>query len=104
MQNVTNAGGAFTVRASTTAPTVGGPTGSALAPYLDVKTAAAATLSQCSQVGLYNGLASSGTATVDIAKNGTGVFCFQVTLSAAMPASLNGQSAQVAIPILVNQL
>ena len=102
--NVTDAGGAFTIRASTAAPAIGNNPGSSLAQYLSVKTATAASLSQCSQPALYAGAADAGTATLDMAKNGTGVFCFQLTLAATMPAQLSGQSAKIAIPIVVNQL
>lgn len=102
--NVTDAGGVFTVRASTGVPIVENNTGASLAPYLFIKTVAATSLSQCSQSAIYAGAPTSGTATSDIAKNGTGVFCFQFTLAATMPASLSGQSAKIAVPILVNQL
>ena len=104
VKNITNAGGDFTVRASTSTPTIGNTAGSSLAPYLSVKTATASSLSQCSQATLYDGVQDSETPIVDIIKNGSGVFCFQVSLAATMPASLSGQSAKVTIPILVNQL
>lgn len=102
--NVTDAGGVFTIRASTGAPMVGNTTGSSLAPYVAIKTVAASSLSQCNQSATYVGAPSYGTATADIAKNGTGVFCFQLTLAATMPVSLSGQSAKIAVPIVVNQL
>lgn len=104
VENLTDAGGAFTVRASTGTPIIGGSTGSSLAQYLSLTTVSATSLAECSQGALYDGVVSTGSATIEIAKNGTGVLCFQITLSATMPGSLTGQSAQVAIPITVNQL
>ncbi|WP_449372242.1 hypothetical protein [Arthrobacter psychrolactophilus] len=102
--NVTNAGGAFTVRASTATPIIDNNAASPLAPYLVVKTVAATSLAQCSSPDIYAAATPSGTASTDIAKAATGVFCFQVTLAATMPASLSGQTASIAIPITVNQL
>lgn len=102
--NVTDAGGVFTVMASTGALIVDNNSGSSLAPYLALKTVAANSLSQCSQSATYAPAATSGTATAEIAKNGSGVFCFQLTLAATMPAILSGQRATIAIPITVNQL
>jgi len=102
--NVTNAGGDFTIRAGTGTPAIGPGGTSPLAPYLGIKVVAATALSQCSQPSLYEQAPASGTATLDIAKAKSGVFCFQLTLAATMPASLSGQTAKVAIPIIVNQL
>ncbi len=102
--NKTNAGGAFTIRASTAAPLIDNNAGSTLAPYLKFKVVAARSLSQCSQAALFEAAASPGTAAIDIPKADTGVFCFQITLAASMPSSLSGQSATIAIPIIVNQL
>ena len=99
--NVTDAGGDFTVRASTAAPIV---SNSAFEGHLTISSAAATSLSQCSDASLYADAKSYETAIVDIAKDATGVFCFQLTLSASMPASLSGQTTTVAIPITVNQL
>ncbi len=102
--NETNAGGVFTIRASTSTPVVDNNAGSLLAPYLTLKVVAAKSLSQCNQAAMFETATSSGTAAIDITKAGTGVFCFQVSLAATMPTSLIGQSATVAIPITVNQL
>ncbi len=104
VNNLTDAGGDFTVRATTTAPVVANNPGSSLAQYITVKAVTAGSLAQCSQPAIYGQAAVSGTAMVDVAKYGAGVFCFQVTLSATMPASVSGQSAQIAIPVTVNQL
>ncbi|MDJ0317137.1 hypothetical protein [Arthrobacter antibioticus] len=101
--NESDAGGVFTVRAITSAPVIDNNSGSALAQYLGTKVVAATSLDQCSQPSLYSA-ATPVTATIDITKGSTGVFCFQTTLAANMPASLTGQSAEVAIPIVVNQL
>jgi uncharacterized protein YaiE (UPF0345 family) len=102
--NVTNAGGAFTVRASTSTPIIDNNAGSPLAPYMVLKTVAATSLSQCSQASLYAAATPSGVASTDIAKAETGVFCFQLTLAGTMPVNLSGQTATIAIPISANQL
>lgn len=104
LTNLTDAGGDFTVRASTGVPVVGANGSSALAPYLVLKAVAATDLAQCSQAAIYNLAPGSGTATTDIAKANAGVFCFQLSLSATMPASLSGQAAKIAIPIIATQL
>lgn len=104
LANLTDAGGVFTVRASAGAPIVQGSAGSSLAPYLTIRAVAAGALSQCNQSATYVGSPTSGPATADIAKNGTGVFCFQIVLAATTPGSLTGQSAKISVPILVNQL
>lgn len=104
VNNLTDAGGDFTVRAGTAPAVVTNNPGSTLAQYLAVKTVTAASLAQCSQAGIYGQAATSGTAMVDVPKNGSGVFCFQISLAADMPANVGGQSAQIAVPIVVNQL
>ena len=102
--NVTNAGGDFTVRANTGNPVIGGNAGSPLTPFLKLKAVAASSLSQCNQAALYAQADPSGTSAMNIVKEASGVFCFEVTLASTMPANLSGQSAEVAIPIIVNQL
>lgn len=102
--NVTNASGDFTVRATTAVPAVYGNSGPALAPYLSIKAVPATSLSQCNETVLYASATPSGPAMKDIAKGSAGVFCFQVSLSANMPANLSGKTASIAIPITVNQL
>ncbi|MFQ4150489.1 hypothetical protein AAGW05_17690 [Arthrobacter sp. LAPM80] len=104
LQNITDAGGTFTVGASTGAPIIDNNAGSPLAQYLALKVVAATSLSQCQQAGLFTTASASGTAALQITKGGTGVFCFQLTLADTMPSSLAGQSARVAVPIIVNQL
>ncbi|SEE63755.1 hypothetical protein SAMN04489740_1998 [Arthrobacter alpinus] len=102
--NDTNAGGDFTVQAITGTPVISNSAGSALAPHLSIKVVAATSLQQCSTPALYATATSSAPATMELAKSAKGVFCFQVTLAATMPANLSGQSAAVAIPITVNQV
>lgn len=103
--NVTNAGGDFTVQATTGAPIISNnnPT-LPLAPHLSIKTATATTLQGCNSPALFAAATTSAPASLEIAKDGTGVFCFQLTLAASMPASLSGQSAAISVPITVNQV
>lgn len=101
--NLTDAGGDFSIRATTATPVILSP-GSALASQLSIKVVNATALSQCSEPAIYTAAPVAGTATKDIAKAATGVFCFEVSLAATMPASLSGKTAKVAIPIVVNQL
>jgi predicted ribosomally synthesized peptide with SipW-like signal peptide len=101
--NVTNAGGPFTIRAAIgSTPTVS-DAGSGLASYLTVKAVAATSLDQCSSAALYTSALVTDLPNMTIAKGGTGVFCFQVALSAAIPAALAGSAAGVTIPIVVTQ-
>lgn len=103
--NVTNASGDFTVQASTGAAIISNNNAALpLAPHLRVKVATATSLQQCSSPELFVAATPSTPASVEIAKDGTGVFCFQITLASTMPASLSGQSAAVSIPIIVNQV
>ena len=103
--NVTNASGEFTIQAVTGTPIITNNNAAApLSPHLSIKVATAATLQDCSQAALYTPPGVLGTATKDIAKGLNGVFCFQVTMAANMPASVNGQAASISIPITVNQL
>lgn len=99
--NASNAGGVFTIRASVAAPI---SQNSALSPYVSVKSATAATLAQCSEPARYTSINTGKLPILDIAKAATGVFCFQVTLAATTPANLSGQTAQITVPVLVNQL
>ncbi|MEO6531249.1 MAG: hypothetical protein ABI563_08900 [Specibacter sp.] len=103
--NVTNASGDFTVQASTGAPIISNNNAALpLAPHLSIKMASATTLQGCNSPALFAAATPSTPASLEIAKDGTGVFCFQITLAATMPASLSGQSAAVSIPITVNQV
>ncbi|ALE91536.1 hypothetical protein AOC05_02905 [Arthrobacter alpinus] len=101
--NRTNAGGDFTVRATTATPVIVSP-GSELASQLSIKVVNATSLSQCTQPAIYTAAPVAGAATQDIAKAATGVFCFEVSLAATMPANLSGKTAKVDVPIVVNQL
>ncbi|WP_427016737.1 hypothetical protein ACQCSX_18740 [Pseudarthrobacter sp. P1] len=101
--NVTNAGGDFTIRAAIGSTPGKTDNGSGLAGYLSVKAAAAAALDQCSSAALYTSALTTDLPALNIAKGATGVFCFQVTLSAATPAGLAGSTAGVTIPIVVTQ-
>lgn len=102
--NKTDAGGDFTVLATTAAPIITNGAGSQLAQYLQLKVVAAPSLAQCNAATFNASPASSGTAQTKIPKTGTGAFCFQVTLAANMPAALAGQTAAVAVPITVTQI
>ena len=104
--NVTNAGGPFTVRATVAAAPAKTDTvpGSGLAAHLTVKAVAATSLAQCSSAALYSSVLPADLPAVSIAKNATGVFCFQVTLDETTPAGLAGQSAGITIPLVVTQL
>ncbi|MCY0905694.1 SipW-dependent-type signal peptide-containing protein [Arthrobacter sp. H14-L1] len=100
--NVTNAGGDFKIRATAGTPGITDSSGSGFASVLSVKAVAADTLAQCQSAALYAG--AKNMASVDIAKNMTGVLCFQVTLDASAPGRLQGKSAGISIPLTVDQL
>ncbi|NVM99935.1 hypothetical protein [Arthrobacter sp. SDTb3-6] len=101
--NVTNAGGAFTIRAAVGSTPVKTDTGSGLAGYLTVKAVAAGSLAQCASASLYTLALPTDLPSMAIAKGSTGVFCFQVSLNAAMPANLAGSTAGISIPLTVAQ-
>lgn len=102
--NKSDAGGDFTILATTAAPVITNGAGSQLAQYLELKVVAAPSMAQCNAETFNAGPANSGTAEINIPKTGTGAFCFQVTLAANMPAALSGQTATVAVPITVTQI
>lgn len=99
--NVTNAGGNFTIKATTATPVIDSAV-PALASSLSVKTVTATSLAQCSEPALYTNAGAAGTAAVNIDKGLSGVFCFQVTLAAT--ADFGGQTAGITIPITVTQI
>ncbi|ALE05169.1 hypothetical protein AL755_06220 [Arthrobacter sp. ERGS1:01] len=78
--------------------------GSGLAAYLAIKSVAATSLAQCANPALFTSTQATDLPTLTIPKNGTGVFCFQVTLDAGTPAGLAGTTAGITIPIVVKQL
>ncbi|MCW2131449.1 hypothetical protein [Arthrobacter sp. VKM Ac-2550] len=100
ISNVTNAGSDFAVRASTgevsitnVAPGLSGLLSVNMQAVLVEKT-------NCSAED-FAGTASSGSATANISKNSSAVFCFQILMTGDAPS---GGSARVDVPIIVNQL
>ncbi len=100
--NVTNAGGNFTINASAGVPVITNTSESGVAALLSVRAVGADTLAQCPNAALYDG--AQATASVSIAKNASRVLCFQVTLAANAPGSVQGKSAGISIPLTVDQL
>lgn len=100
--NVTNAGGDFTIKAGAGVPVITDTSGSGVASLLSVKAVGVDTLAQCTSAALYSG--AQTTASVSIAKNASKVLCFQVTLAAIAPGSLQGKSASISLPLAVEQL
>ncbi|WP_287933365.1 hypothetical protein [Arthrobacter sp.] len=101
--NVTNAGGPFTIRAAIGSIPGKSDAGTGLAGYLTVKAVAATSLDQCSNAALYASALPTDLPAMTITKGATGVFCFQVALSATTPAALAGSTAGVTLPIVVTQ-
>lgn len=101
--NVTNAGGEFTLAAAVAGLPVKTDNATGLGAYLGVKSVAATSLDQCSNPALYKSTTATDLPAMSIVKNGTGVFCFQITLDAATPASLAGKTAGITIPLVVSQ-
>ncbi|OFI37623.1 hypothetical protein BIU82_07010 [Arthrobacter sp. SW1] len=99
--NASDAGGTFDVAVTASAPTVSNADGGNLAAYLSISAARAASPASCA-VALYQPLAT-GVTTPAIAKGGTAVLCFKVTLDVAAPLSVEGNSVAISIPLHARQ-
>lgn len=103
VRNSTNASGVFTIRAIAGIPVITNTPGSSLAQHLSIQVATAESLDQCTSAS-FTASTPPTPVPLDIANKASGVFCFQVSMAADMPASANGKTASISVPITVNQL
>ncbi|MFJ5958115.1 hypothetical protein ACIQC5_19425 [Paenarthrobacter sp. NPDC092416] len=101
--NASDAGGAFDITVTATAPTLSDVAGGSLASYLSVSVGSAASPATCGSSTGYQPLTAAGFESSIIAKGGTGVLCFKVTLDPAAPASVEGHSVTITIPLHARQ-
>ncbi|WP_269938279.1 hypothetical protein [Arthrobacter sp. HY1533] len=101
--NMTNASADFKIQVLLGAPTITNNNSQwPLAQYLSIKAVEAPSLAECGSA-LFSPSTPASPAPLEIAKGANGVFCFQVSLAATMPATFNGQAASISVPITVNQ-
>ena len=89
--NNTNAGGQFNTAITASQPSVANLNGGALATYIIVKAKVAASPSECSTATAYTAIDTAGLVSPTVAKAGSTVFCFQVSLMSGTPSTVNGQ-------------
>lgn len=99
VSNATDAGGAFTIRATMGQPVVSTATVSGLATAMVIRTAAAPTSGDCAAAGY-----TSAPAEATIAKEGSAAFCVQVSLPQNAPDTLVNSSATVTVPVTATQI
>ena len=100
--NASDAGGDFDISITATEASLVNLDGGALAGYLGISATRAASPAACTTAIGYQNL-SSGFTTSVIAKGGSTVMCFKVTLDAAAPASIEGNSVAITIPLQARQ-
>jgi len=91
VSNNTNAGGQFNTAITASQPSVANLNGGALATYIIVKAKVAASPSECSTATAYTAIDTAGLVSPTVAKAGSTVFCFQVSLMSGTPSTVNGQ-------------
>ncbi|XAS71213.1 SipW-dependent-type signal peptide-containing protein [Micrococcaceae bacterium Sec5.1] len=101
--NASDAGGVFDITVTATAPTVSNVSGGTMAGYLTVTAASAASSTACSSASGYQPLTGAGFTTPAIAKGATATLCFKVTLDAAAPSSVEGNSVSITLPLHARQ-
>ena len=107
--NNTNASGAFTVNARlAAAPAVGDFDGvPGTAQYLEIRTVVAAGITEpsaCNNPALFTAAVAGQAPGTDIAKGQAAVICFQATLRADAPPTINGKASAISIPLAVDQV
>ncbi|MFF2344683.1 SipW-dependent-type signal peptide-containing protein [Pseudarthrobacter sp. NPDC058119] len=89
--NNTNAGGQFNTAITAGPPSVANLNGGSLATYISVNAKVAASSADCSNAAGFAAISAAGLVSPTVAKGGSTVFCFQVSLSSSAPSSVNGQ-------------
>jgi predicted ribosomally synthesized peptide with SipW-like signal peptide len=102
--NNTNAGGTFTTEVTVGQAVLANASGGSLAQYLVLSAKPAVGASDCNVTSGYTPLGSAGLVSPAVAKGGSTVFCFQVTLSSTAPTTVKGQAVNITLPLTARQL
>lgn len=100
----TNAGGQFNTAITASQPTVANVNGGTLAGYVSVNSKSAASSAECSSATGFAPVSTAGLVSPTVAKGGSTVFCFQVSLSSSAPSTVKGQAVNISIQLTARQL
>lgn len=102
--NNTNAGGQFNTAITAGQPTIANVSGGTLASYVSVNAKTAASSAECSTATGFGSISTAGLVSPTVAKGGSTVFCFQVSLSTSAPSTVKGQAVNISLQLTARQL
>ncbi|BCW76725.1 MULTISPECIES: hypothetical protein [unclassified Arthrobacter] len=102
--NNTNAGGQFNTAITAGQPTIANVSGGTLAGYVTVNAKTAASSAECSTATGFASISTAGLVSPTVAKGGSTVFCFQVSLSSSAPSTVKGQAVNISLQLTARQL
>ncbi|BCW79728.1 hypothetical protein [Arthrobacter sp. NicSoilC5] len=102
--NNTNAGGQFNAAITASQPSVANLNGGALAAYIIVNAKVAASPTECSTATGYTAIGAAGLVSPTVAKAGSTLFCFQVSLMSGTPSTVKGQAVTIQTTLTARQL
>lgn len=102
--NNSNAGGQFNTAITVGQATVANTGGGTLASYIIVNAKTATSSTECSTSTGYAQIATTGLVSPTVAKGGSTVFCFQVSLASGAPSAVKGQAVNISLPLTAHQL
>lgn len=102
--NNTNAGGQFNTAITAGQPTIANVSGGTLAGYVSVNAKTASSSAECSTATGFASISTTGLVSPTVAKGGSTVFCFQVSLSSSAPSTVKGQAVNISLQLTARQL
>jgi hypothetical protein len=102
--NNTNAGGQFNTAITAGQPSIANVSGGTLAGYVTVNAKTAASSAECSTATGFASISTAGLVSPTVAKGGSTVFCFQVSLSSSAPSTVKGQAVNISLQLTARQL
>ena len=102
--NNTNAGGQFNAAITAGQPTLANVNGGSLASYVRVNAKSAASSTECSTATGFAPIGSTGLVSPTVVKGASTVFCFQIALDSAAPATVKGQAVNISLQLTARQL
>jgi predicted ribosomally synthesized peptide with SipW-like signal peptide len=102
--NTTTAGGQFNTAITASQPSIANVNGGTLAGYVTVNAKTATSSAECSTATGFAPVGTGGLASPTVAKGGTTVFCFQVSLSSSAPSTVKGQAVNISLQLTARQL
>lgn len=102
--NNTNAGGQFNTAITAGQPSIANVSGGTLASYVSVNAKTAASSAECSTATGFASISTAGLVSPTVAKGGSTVFCFQVSLSSSAPSTVKGQAVNISLQLTARQL